>query len=326
MRTAPHRGRDAALSPPRAGGVGELQALPETVEAQALRPARPFLKWAGGKTQLLPRLLERMPSRIDTYYEPFVGGGALFFALASDPQRAPRRAVLGDLSAELITAYATVRDELPDLMRALAALEARYLDVAHEERQAVYYEVRAREPSHPVEATARMIFLNKTGFNGLYRVNRQGRFNVPHGRHKRPRILDCDGLKAASRVLRVVELLTADFTDVCTSAKAGDLVYFDPPFHPLSATSNFTAYTSTEFGKRDQLRLKFLIDDLTARGINAMLSDSPHPWIVGLYEGSRYDVAQYPARRAINSRADRRGAIDELLVTNYALAAAPREG
>ena len=171
-----------------------------------------------------------------------------------------------------------------------------------------------------------MIFLNKTGFNGLYRVNRQGRFNVPHGRHKRPRILDCGGLEAASRALQGVELLTADFTEVCASAKAGDLVYFDPPFHPLSETSNFTAYTSTEFGKRDQLRLKFLIDDLTARGVDAMLSDSPHPWIVGLYEGSRYEVAQFPARRAINSRADRRGAIDELLVTNYLLAARHREG
>jgi len=306
--------------------VGELQATPDTVEVAAPRPARPFLKWAGGKTQLLPRLLERVPPRIDTYYEPFLGGGALFFALASDPEHAPRRAALGDLSAELITAYVTVRDRLPELSRLLAALEARYLDVSHEERRTVYYEVRAQEPGDPVEATARMIFLNKTGFNGLYRVNRQGRFNVPHGRHKRPRILDCEGLEAASRALRGVELLNADFVEVCASAKMGDLVYFDPPFHPLSETSNFTAYTSTEFGKRDQLRLKFLIDDLTERGVDAMLSDSPHPWIVGLYEGSRYEVEQFPARRAINSRADRRGAIDELLVTNYALAAKHREG
>ena len=303
-----------------------MQAVPDSVEVAAPRSARPFLKWAGGKTQLLPRLLERVPARVHTYYEPFLGGGALFFALASDPERAPRHAVLGDLSAELITAYATVRDQLPELTHALAALEVRYIDVSEEDRRAVYYELRALQPEDPVEATARMIFLNKTGFNGLYRVNRQGRFNVPHGRHKRPRILDCDGLEAASRALQGVELLNADFIEVCEPAKAGDLVYFDPPFHPLSATSNFTAYTSTEFGKRDQLRLKFFIDNLTASGVDAMLSDSPHPWIVGLYEGSRYVVEQFPARRAINSRADRRGAIDELLVTNYALAAARREG
>lgn len=288
--------------------------------------ARPFVKWAGGKGQLLHALRERAPREMQTYYEPFLGGGAFFFALASDPDLAPRRAVLNDANRELVTTYEVVRDDVHALMERLSALEARYLPADDAGRADLYYAVRDEEPEEPVEVAARLIFLNKTCFNGLYRVNRRGRFNVPHGRYARPRILDCDALLAASRALAMAELRCGDFEDACVDAGAGDFVYFDPPFHPLSKTANFTGYTEGEFGRPEQRRLKWLVDELTDRGCAVMVSNSPHDWILGLYEGERrsrterepaYIVARTPARRAINSRGDRRGAIDELIVTNY---------
>ena len=280
--------------------------------------ARPFVKWAGGKGQLLHALRERAPREIDTYYEPFVGGGALFFALASDPELAPRRAVLNDANRELATTSEVVRDDVGALMERLRALEERYLAADDAARAEMYYSVREEEPVAPVDVAARLIFLNKTCFNGLYRVNRRGRFNVPHGRYARPRILDCDALPAASRALASAEIRCGDFEAAVEGAGTDDFVYFDPPFHPLSKTSSFTGYTEGEFGRPEQLRLKRSIDALTDRGVPVMLSNSPHEWILGAYEGAlRYRVERTPARRAINSRGDRRGAIDELIVTNY---------
>ena len=286
--------------------------------------ARPFVKWAGGKTQILSALRDAAPREVGTYFEPFVGGGALFFALASDELHRPRRAVLNDLSPELMVAFQIVRDDPQRLIEQLDALAGRYLAADAEARKALYYAVREEQPEAPVEAAARMIFLNKTCFNGLYRVNRRGRFNVPHGRYRRPKILDVETLLAASAALRDVELLCVDFERACEGAAPGDLVYLDPPFYPLSVTSSFTAYTEEAFGREDQLRLKWLVDDLTARGVDVMLSNSPHQWVLGLYEGGRYDIARIPARRVINSRGDRRSAIDELLVTNAELAARSR--
>ena len=286
--------------------------------------ARPFVKWAGGKTQILSALRDAAPREVGTYFEPFIGGGALFFALASDELRCPRRAVLNDLNPELMVAFQIVRDDPEHLIEQLDVLERRYLAADPEARKALYYALREEQPEAPVEAAARMIFLNKTCFNGLYRVNRRGRFNVPHGRYQRPKILDADTLLAASAALKDVELLHVDFERACEGAAPGDLVYLDPPFHPLSATSSFTAYTEEAFGREDQLRLKWLLDDLTVRGVDVMLSNSPHQWVLGMYEGAHYDIARIPARRVINSRGDRRGAIDELLVTNAGLAARSR--
>ena len=279
---------------------------------------RPFLKWAGGKGQLLPALLERSPRRIDNYFEPFLGGGALFFALASDPDRAPRRAVLNDANRELVTTYEVVRDHVEALSARLRDLEARYLAADDETRAALYYAVREEAPTAPLEVAARLIFLNKTCFNGLFRVNRRGRFNVPHGRYAKPRIFDCDALLGASRALQSADLLSGDFEAACADARTGDFIYLDPPFHPLSKTSSFTGYTEGEFGRPEQLRLKRCIDALSDREVAVMLSNSPHEWIVGVYEGAlRYHLDRTPARRAINSRGDRRGVIDELIVTNY---------
>jgi DNA adenine methylase len=287
--------------------------------------ARPFLKWAGGKTQLLEALLARTPRAIDTYYEPFVGGGAMFFALLTQPDLAPRRAVLNDLNEDLVTVYRVVQGQPDALIDALAMLAEAYLDADGEARAAFYYEQRGRRPTGKVDLAARFIFLNKTCFNGLYRVNRRGEFNVPHGRYQSPRILDESGLREASRALREVELTSCDFGETLAQPAAGDFVYLDPPFEPLSKTSSFTGYTRGAFGRAEQQRLKWSVDDLTERGVHVMLSNSPQDYILGLYsadrgplDGQRYRIESTPARRAINSRGDGRGAIDELIVLNYA--------
>lgn len=281
--------------------------------------ARPFLKWAGGKSQLLPELVKRSPSRIATYYEPFLGGAALFFALRADPERAPRRAVLNDLNQDLITTYEVVRDTPELLEKRLTVLARRYLSSAPDGRDAMYYHVRSQSPKREVEIAARLIFLNKTCYNGLFRVNRKGEFNVPHGRYKTPRILDPETIRAASEALHGVALVRSDFASACESATPEDFVYFDPPFHPLSATSSFTGYTGVDFGEPDQLRLRKTIDALTMQGVPVLMSNSPHPWIRDLYERAGYRIEEIPARRAINSRAEKRGPISEMLVSNQPL-------
>lgn len=305
-------------------------AEPTSTEAAVAAAPRPFLKWAGGKGQLLGALLARLPAHpIETYYEPFLGGGAMFFALAAHPEFAPRHAVLNDSSRELMTTFEVVRDDLGALIGRLEDLAGRYLPAGDPERQEIYYAMREQQPEEPLERAARFIFLNKTCFNGLYRVNRSGRFNVPHGRYRKPRILDEPTLRAASAALVGVDLRQIDFTEASAEAGVGDLVYADPPFHPLSRTSSFTSYTEDDFGEGDQRRLKWHIDALTEAGASVMLSDSPHPYIRGLYDGAhdgdsaRYHLDTLPARRMINSRGDRRGVIDELLVTNYESHEAP---
>ena len=304
-----------------------------SVDSAPVEPTpHPFLKWAGGKGQLLPELLKRVPDGIQTYYEPFIGGGALFFALMADPTRRPHRAVLNDLNTDLITTYAVVRDAPEALADRLASLEARYLAEDAPGREASYYAVRAERPiarsgdrGSSIEVAARLVFLNRTCFNGLYRVNRRGEFNVPHGRYRAPRILDRPGLLAAAEALHDVELRRMDFAEACADAKRGDFVYFDPPFHPLSATSNFTSYTESAFGKAEQLRLKRVVDDLTRRKVPVLLSNSPHEWIRGGYDFAGYETEVVQARRSINSRADGRGPIGELLVNNYAVCGARTE-
>ena len=333
----------------RASRNGSHPATPSTGSAAAPKPG-PFLKWAGGKGQLLPELLRRVPQQLDGYYEPMVGGGALFFALAGDEENRPRPAVLNDANADLVSAYTVVRDRVEALIGCLEEYGSTYLAADAEERARLYYEVRAAEPDGDVERAARLLFLNRTCFNGLYRVNRAGRFNVPHGRYARPRILAAEALRAASRALADVELRTGDVVDACAGAGRGDLVYLDPPFFPLSATSSFTDYTAGSFGPADQARLRWLVDDLTERGACVMLSNSPHPWVLGAYESARYRlvegrgggataagepsaatyshhrIEEVPARRMINSRGDRRSAIIELIVTNPPLVEAIERG
>lgn len=318
----------AAAAPAPGGGVASNGAGP------APQP-RPFLKWAGGKGQLRGELLRRVPVEVGAYFEPMVGGGALFFALAGGDERRLGRAVLNDANSELMAAYRVVRDGAEPLIRRLETYASEYLGRDDEGRERYYYEVRAQEPAGEVERAARMLFLNRTCYNGLYRVNRAGRFNVPHGRYVRPRILDAEALLSASRALAGVDLRSVDVAAAVADAEAGDFVYIDPPFVALSATSSFTDYTSARFDTRAQLELRWLIDELTERGVLVMLSNSDVDWVRAAYGTARYrageafahhEIDVVPARRMINSRGDRRSPVDELVVMNPPLVEALRRG
>ena len=269
--------------------------------------AGPFLKWAGGKRQLLPRILDLVPRRIDTYYEPFLGGGALFFALAA--RGAFRRAVLTDTNDELVNCYRAVRDDVESVITALR----RFRNTPEH-----YYRVRAQSPSRlaPVARAARVIYLNRCGYNGLYRVNSSGRFNVPFGRYVRPTICDPVKLRAAARALRAVEIRHADFGEVLGAERFGgdDFVYLDPPYVPVSATASFTAYAG-DFGPAEQQRLASALRALSARRVSALLSNSDCAATRALYRGLDLEAVQ--ARRAINSVGRGRGAVGELLVRSF---------
>ena len=276
--------------------------------ARSRRPTpRPFLKWVGGKTQLLEQLLGRIPDDIGTYYEPFIGGGALFFALK------PERALLGDFNAELIGTYRAVRDELPKLIE---VLESHYYEKNY------FYEVRALKPEtlSSTEAAARTIFLNRAGFNGLYRVNSKGEFNVPFGRYTNPLICDHENLEACSSLLQGAELQQGSFETVLEQTTDGDFTYLDPPYVPLSKTSNFTGYVANGFGLDHQKRLADLLVHLHRKGVRFMLSNAGCEASRKLYRdlpipGLRIETVQ--ARRSVNSRSSARGKVDEILVLNY---------
>ncbi len=269
---------------------------------------RPFLKWAGGKTQLLDELMARMPRDFRAYHEPFLGGGALFFALYR-AQKLPR-AFLSDSNAELIDAYIAIRDHVDQVI----ALLARY---PHDE--AFYYDLRAQDPwrlALPARA-ARMIYLNKTGYNGLYRVNRRGQFNVPFGRYKSPRYLDPDNLKAVSRALQTATIRPMPFEEAVEDVQPGDWVYFDPPYAPRSSTAHFTAYQADGFSAEDQARLRDVCLALDERGARVMVSNSDTPLIRDLYARPPFRIHPVEARRNINRHAAGRGKIRELIITNY---------
>lgn len=274
--------------------------------------ARPFLKWAGGKAKLAPIIAARLPASFGRYHEPFLGGGGVFFALSS--QRNVAGAFLNDANRELIEAFTVVRDSVEELIISLDALAVPYLAADAGQRAELYYRTRASEPATAVARAARFIFLNRTGYNGLYRVNRQGRFNVPHGRYLRPSIVNAPALRDAAAALSGVELRALDFEEACAIAQPGDLVYLDPPYHPLSETSKFTAYTAAAFDWADQVRLAAVFSALTSRGVYALLSNSAHAAIADLYRG--FDCEKVPMSRAINSNPARRTAIAELLVSN----------
>lgn len=263
---------------------------------------RPPVKWAGGKGQLLPQFEPLFPTSFGTYLEPFVGGGAVFFHLL------PEKAILIDNNPELINFYLVVRDA-PDAL--LSDLRK------HRNEAEYYYRIRAADPAEmdPVSRASRFLYLNKTGYNGLWRVNRQGKYNVPFGRYRNPKIADEENIRAVSTALKRAEILLGDFSEVIRLANPGDFVYFDPPYHPVSKTADFTDYTSSSFTESDQRRLAEAFRILDQRGCLVMLSNSDMPFIRSLYEG--YDIQVVQAKRAINSRADGRGPVNELVIRNY---------
>lgn len=269
---------------------------------------RPFLKWAGGKTQLENELTKRVPRYFCDYHEPFLGGGALFFKLYREKRI--RRAFISDLNAELIDTYLAIRDRVEDVIALLSSYP-------HDEE--FYYDLRSRDPWEMdlPERAARMIYLNKTGYNGLYRVNRQGEFNVPFGRYKSPKYCDVDNLYAVSKALQDVNITCAPFEKVLEHAKPGDFVYFDPPYVPVSKTANFTAYQVNGFSQDDQRKLRDICVELTARDVNVMLSNSDTDLVRTLYDSPNFTFSEVQANRAINSNAKKRGKVTELIVTNY---------
>ena len=279
-----------------------------TRRAKSDTGAAPFLKWAGGKAQLLGEILERLPERISgTYHEPFVGGGAVFFRLKALGKI--KRAVLSDVNRDLMTAYQMLRDA-PEAV--LAELEA----LAGRTSEADFYELRAQDPDAMTAAqrTARLIYLNKTGFNGLYRVNSKGHFNVPYGRYAKPKILDRENLLRVHQALVGAGLEQGSFTAVLERAKAGDLVYFDPPYQPVSKTASFTAYAKGGFAGEDQELLASVVRELSHQGVEVLVSNSDTPLIRRLYAQEGWRVDQVKAVRAINSKGSGRGAVDELLI------------
>lgn len=281
--------------------------LAQPARAPSRHPS-PFLKWVGGKGKILSQLVPLLPpgAHLMRHVEPFVGGGAMFFA------RGPERALLCDVNPALVATYRAIRDRVDGVIAALSALKRAHSDDA-------YYRVRSRYNENGAlaaeERAAMFVYLNKTCFNGLHRVNRRGEFNVPAGRYKNPRILDEDGLRAASEALSRAEIECTSFEALIELARPGDFIYFDPPYVPLSATSSFTSYAQDGFSRADQARLRDVYRALDRRGCKLMLSNSDHPIVHELYDGFRIDLVAAP--RAINCDARGRGKVTEVVVRNY---------
>lgn len=270
---------------------------------------RPFLKWAGGKGQVLPRLLAELPSSFGNYHEPFLGGGALFFALCRQGRMAGRKIYLGDSNEELICTYKAIRDNVEGVIRKLKPLK-------YDEDQ--FYEVRAMNPATmlPTVKAARMIYLNRTCFNGLYRVNKKGRFNVSWGRYTDPLICDEPNLRAVSAVLAGVDFMDTSFEAAASKAKSGDFVYLDPPYLPASATANFTNFTRFGFSINDHEWLLQMFQNMAGIGVFVLLSNSDNEWTRERYSFNNR-IMEVRARRSINSKGTSRGKVKELLIASY---------
>ncbi len=272
----------------------------------------PVLKWVGGKRQLLSEIKKHVPQKFNTYFEPFVGGGAVLFELQ------PNSAVVNDINKELINVYSVIQNNVDDLISTLSNKKI-YANTSE-----CYYKVREwdRDPKKyneltGVERAARVLYLNKTCYNGLYRVNSMGEFNSPFGSYKNPNIVNDITLRAVSKYFNKanIKFLNGDFEKVVKTAKKGDFVYLDPPYAPISKTSNFTGYNENGFDETEQIRLKEMCDSLTKKGIKFLLSNSDCEFIRELYKD--YKIITIKAKRAINSKGDNRGAVSEVLIKNY---------
>lgn len=271
---------------------------------------QPFTKWTGGKRQLLGELRSYMPETYGRYFEPFVGGGALFFDLA------PEQAVINDFNEELINAYRQIKNNPAELINLL---------IKHKENNSKDYYLALRSADRDgrisrmtgVERAARILYMLRVDFNGLYRVNSKNQFNVPYGRYKNPKIVDVDLLYQISEYLNEndIEILQTDFAEAVKDAQTGDFVYFDPPYIPLNETSSFTSYTHEGFSYEEQVRLRDTFKELTERGVYAMLSNSSSPLVEELYKD--FNIYFVEAQRTNGAKSSSRGKISEIIVTNY---------
>jgi DNA adenine methylase len=266
----------------------------------------PFLKWAGGKRQLLSQMDKFIPTTFNKYIEPFVGGGALFFYLL------PKNAILIDNNWDLINCYMVIKKNVHKLIDYLKE---------HIYNKEYYYKVRALDRNiekynlmSKTEKAARTIYLNKTGYNGLFRVNQKGFFNVPFGRYKNPKICDKKNLMAVHHALKPTKIVHSSFEQCLDYAEKGDFVYLDPPYYPISSTSLFTSYTKHNFGEDSQIKLHRIFQELNQKGCKVVLSNSYSDFIINLYEEFRIEILK--AKRAINSKSNKRGEIKEVLIMN----------
>ena len=300
-------------------------------------PAKPFLKWAGGKGQLLEAFQRFYPNelregKIETFCEPFVGGGAVFFDIVL--KYPVKSALLSDNNEDLILTYLVIQKEVQNLIEKLYRFQNQYLKLNEEKRTEYYYNVRQqfntqkrslnynRFSAKWTERAAQIIFLNRTCFNGLFRFNSKGEFNVPQGRYKNPKIMDAENLLKVSELLSVAEIQKADFREIKHRVNENTFVYYDPPYRPLNQTSSFTAYSKDAFGDPEQIALGELFSELNQRGVKQMLSNSDpknhNPedhFFDDLYKD--FQIYRVPARRVINSAGNKRQAINEIVVTNY---------
>ncbi len=273
-----------------------------------IKLASPFLKWVGGKRQLLSKINSLLPKKYGDYYEPFVGAGALLFHLQ------PQKAIINDFNQELINVYKIIKTNLEELIADLKQ---------HKNELDYFYEIRALDRTDnykkmsPLKKASRVIFLNKTCYNGLYRVNNSGEFNSPFGSYKNPNIVNEITLKAVNKYFNMnkICILNRDFEDAVTKTNSSDFVYFDPPYHPVSQSSSFTGYMKGGFDEHDQTRLRDLCDTLNKKKVKFLLSNSATPFIKNLYKN--YDINSVRANRCINANGSKRGEVDEVLIRNY---------
>lgn len=271
----------------------------------------PVVKWVGGKRQIIDEIITYVPDSFSTYYEPFLGGGAVLFELQ------PKKAVVNDVNEELMNIYEVIKDNVDELIEGLKRHKIK-------NDKAYFYEIRELDRNReqynlltPVERAARIIYLNKTCYNGLFRVNKSGEFNAPFGNYKNPNIVNETTLRAVSAYFNKAKIrfTCQDFEDALKWSRKGAFVYLDPPYDPVSETASFTGYDKGGFDRNEQIRLKKTCDKLNKKGIKFLLSNSATDFIMDLYQDYKIEVIQ--AKRAINSKADRRGNVDEVLVMNF---------
>jgi len=283
------------------------------VYRQIATTPKPFVKWAGGKRQLIPILNENLPKTFGTYYEPFLGGGALLFHILTE--RNAQKCNISDLNSDLVLTYTTIRDRIDELISSLKSHDKKY----QKDSKSYYYSVRESNPRSEIEKTSRLLFLNRTCFNGLYRVNSKGKFNVPLGSYTNPNIVNEDNLRSVSTILHSskVAIKCRDFESVLRDAKKGDLVYFDPPYQPVSDTANFTSYTNKNFTYDDLNRLAELCLELDSKGCKVLLSNSDSKEVAEIFSDKPWKINKVQANRSINSNSKKRTGHFELLIKNY---------
>ena len=291
------------------------------------RTVKPFVKWAGGKSQLLNDIRAKYPEKIDKYCEPFVGGGAVLLDVLANCY--PKEVLINDINAELANTYSQIKNSVGELIEMLSEMQETFWEKNDTDRKIMYLAKRERfndlkvngDEQINLEKAALFIFLNKTCFNGLYRVNRKGLFNVPIGSYKKPPICDAENLRLISGLLKNVQIKCGDYSKCADFIDENTFVYIDPPYRPLTATASFTSYSENEFGDKQQIELGKFVDEISAKGAKVLISnsdpknsDESDSFFDDLY--SNYTIIRVSAKRMINSKATGRGSVNELLICN----------